>query len=71
MIYFTCVYEDEPTHSVMRKIFEQFPGQFVETVSIPCHGFGRIRKNIRAYNNAAKHGHYFVITDLDSNPCPG
>jgi hypothetical protein len=66
MIYFTCIYEDEPTHLVMRKIFEQFPGRFTESVSIPCHGFGKIKKNIGAYNNAAKYGYYFVITDLDS-----
>jgi hypothetical protein len=67
MIYFTCVYEDEPTHLIMQKIFEQFPGCFAESTSIHCHGFGKIKKNIRAYNHAAKHGYYFVITDLDSN----
>jgi hypothetical protein len=66
MIYFTCVYEDEPTHLAMRKIFDQFPGQFTEFVSIPCHGFGKIKKNIKAYNSAARYGYYFIIADLDS-----
>jgi hypothetical protein len=49
----------------MLKILKQFPGQFVESVSIPCYGFGKIKKNIGAYNSAAKYGYYFVITDLD------
>jgi hypothetical protein len=66
MIYFTCVYEDEPTHLVMLKMLEQFSGRFAEFVSIPCHGFGKIKKNIRAYNSAAKYGCYFVVTDLDT-----
>jgi hypothetical protein len=45
MIYLTCVYEDEPTHLVMRKIFEQFPGRFAESISIPCYGFGKIKNS--------------------------
>jgi hypothetical protein len=65
MIYLTCVYEDDPTHLAMVKMLKQFPGCFFESVSIPCHGFGKIKKNIRAYNNAARYGCYFVITDLD------
>jgi hypothetical protein len=70
MIHLTCVYEDEPTHLVMLKMLEQFPGCFTEFVSIPCHGFGKIKKNIRAYNIAAKHGYYFVVADLDRYECP-
>jgi hypothetical protein len=70
MIHLTCVYEDEPTHLVMLKMLEQFPGCFAEAVSIPCHGFGKIKKNLRAYNNAARYGYYFVITDLDRYECP-
>jgi hypothetical protein len=66
MIYFTCVYEDELTHLVMLKMFNQFSKRFIESTSIPCHGFGKIKKNIKAYNNAAKHGYYFVVTDLDT-----
>jgi hypothetical protein len=65
MIYLTCVYEDDPTHFAMQKMLKQFPERFVESVSIPCYGFGKIKKNIKAYNNAAMYGCYFVITDLD------
>jgi hypothetical protein len=50
----------------MLKMLKQFPGCFAESTSIPCHGFGKIKKNIKAYNNAAKHGYFFVVTDLDT-----
>jgi hypothetical protein len=53
----TCVYEDEPARPVMRKIFEQFPGRFAESVSIPCRGFGKIKKNTGAYNRVAKYAY--------------
>jgi len=67
MIYWTSVYEDEVTHQVMLKIYDFFKGHFSELRGIPCSGKGKIMKHIRAYNNAAKHGYYFVITDLDDD----
>jgi hypothetical protein len=69
MNYVTCVYEDDITHLVMLKMFDQFPKCFSEHCSIHCHGFGKIKKNILAYNNAANYGYYFIITDLDKNEC--
>jgi hypothetical protein len=66
MIYYTSVYEDEVTHQVMLKIYEFFQGCFSESRSIPCHGKGKIKKQITAYNSAAQYGYYFVITDLDN-----
>ncbi|MCL2879967.1 MAG: DUF4276 family protein [Treponema sp.] len=65
MIYFTSVYEDEPTHQVMLKLYDFFQGSFTESMAIPCRGKGKIRKQINAYNNAAKYTDFFVITDLD------
>jgi hypothetical protein len=69
MIYFTSVYEDEITHQVMLKIYDFFRGRLSELRAIPCYGFGKIKRQIEAYNEAAKHGYYFVITDLDNNDC--
>jgi len=66
MIYFTSVYEDEPTHQVMLKLYDYFQGCFSETFTIPCHGYGKIKKQIPVYNQAAQHGYYFVLTDLDN-----
>ena len=35
-------------------------------------GFGQIRSNLPAFNHAASHRPYFVLTDLDvHSPCPG
>jgi len=66
MIYCTSVYEDEVTHQVMLKIYDFFKGHISELRGIPCRGKGKIKKQIRAYNNAAQYGYYFVITDLDN-----
>jgi len=39
---------------------------------INAHGFGNIKKNIVAYNNASAYSAYFVLTDLDRKKCaPG
>ena len=67
MIYFTSVYEDEPTHQVMLKLYDFFQNCFAESKSISCRGYGKIKRQIRAYNNAAQYGHYFIITDLDNS----
>ena len=67
MIYITSVYEDEPTHQVMLKLYEYFKDSFIESKTIPCFGNGKIKKQITAYNNAAQYSHYFIITDLDNN----
>jgi hypothetical protein len=66
MIYTTCVYEDEPSHQAMLKMMSCFPNDYTESAAIPCHGSAKIRKNIAAYNLAARYGHYFVLTDLDT-----
>jgi len=67
MIYFTSVYEDEPTHQVMLRLYQFFNVSFSESRAVPCRGKGKIRKHISGYNNAAKYNHYFVITDLDDD----
>ena len=53
----------------MLKIYEFFQGCFSESKAIPCKGNGKIKRQINAYNRAAEHGYYFVITDLDNNGC--
>jgi len=66
MIYCTSVYEDEITHQVMLKMYELFQKNFTEFRAIHCHGKGKIKKQINAFNNAAQYGYYFVIVDLDN-----
>jgi len=67
MIYITSVYEDEPTHQVMLKLYSYFKGSFAESKAIPCCGKGKIKKQIGAYYNAAQYSCYFIITDLDDS----
>ena len=67
MIYFTSVYEDEPTHQVMLRLYDYFKDCFAEIRTIPCNGKGKIKRQINAYNKAAQYGHYFIITDLDNS----
>jgi len=69
MIYFYCVYEDALTWAVIQKLLVQYPEHFQIQGNIPCGGFGRIRKKIKAYNNAAKNNYFFIITDLDDDEC--
>jgi hypothetical protein len=69
MIYFYCVYEDEPTWAVMQKMLSQYPERFCIQNNIPCNGYGKIRKKIGIYNNAARNNYFFIITDLDTGEC--
>jgi hypothetical protein len=67
MIYCTSVYEDEITHQIMLTIYNFFQGCFSELRAIPCHGSGKIKKQIKEYNYAAQYGYFFIITDLDDD----
>ena len=67
MIYCTSVFEDEPTHQVMLRLYSYFTDCFFEQKSIPCNGNGKIKRQIGAYNNAAKYNYYFIIADLDNS----
>ncbi|MDR1626064.1 MAG: DUF4276 family protein [Spirochaetia bacterium] len=69
MIYLHCVFEDDPSFMVMRKMLAAFEGQYSIKSAANCHGFGKIKKHINAYNKAAAYVPYFIITDLDRQPC--
>jgi hypothetical protein len=69
MIYTTCVFEDEPSHLAMLKMLSFFPDVFSEHIAIPCYGYGKIKKRIAAYNQAAKYQFFFILTDLDKYEC--
>ncbi len=69
MPHVTLIYEDEPMCAVMETLL-QCRSEMLELRLINCHGCARIKKNIQAYCKSA-HGSnfYFVMTDLDRNPC--
>lgn len=69
MAYVTLIYEDEPMRAVMEALLQRRP-EMPELRLINCRGCSRIKQNIQAYCKSA-HGSnfYFVMTDLDRNPC--
>lgn len=69
MKYLNCVYEDELTSSVIKRLINEFSSQISIAQEINAHGFGKIKRDILKYNNAAKQTPFFVITDLDKKEC--
>jgi hypothetical protein len=69
MTYFHCVFEDDLTLEVIKRLFFLFQEKVKIGTPIHCHGCGKIRKNINAYNKASVHHPFFIIVDLDTNAC--
>lgn len=68
MTVVNLVVEDSLSEAVLRRILTD--------ARIPvgtCYGLqgnNYIKQRVRAFSSAACHGKYFILTDLDSNPCP-
>ena len=69
MKYLTCVYEDLLTASVIKRLVNEFNDKITITQEINAHGFGKIKRDILKYNNAAKNKPFIIITDLDKKEC--
>jgi hypothetical protein len=55
---------------VLREIIKQSQRPFVIGNCL-CHGgYGYLKKNIRAFNHAARGMPFLVLTDLNSTECP-
>ena len=67
--YLTCVYEDLLTASVIKRLVNEFNDKITITQEINAHGFGKIKRDILKYNNAAKNKPFLIITDLDKKEC--
>ncbi|WP_345991556.1 DUF4276 family protein [Sulfurimonas sp. HSL-1716] len=70
MINFYIVGEDAPSIEIIRKILREFPQEFCIFREDCKNGYGNIKKAIHKYNQAAEYIHYFILTDLDNDPCP-
>lgn len=62
--------EDELSEAVTRKLLESLNRDFLIGDVYSRGGFGYLKKNISAFNNAAKGVPYLVVTDLDRAICP-
>ena len=60
--------EDELSEVVLRRILRDLPLLMVSR-SLRRGGFGYLRRNIQAWNQAAKGVPFIVLTDLDQTPC--
>jgi len=67
-ISFNIVVEDDLSASVVRRLCRE-TGRSIGDVRV-AHGFGFIKKNINAFNKAARITPYLVLTDLDKGDCP-
>lgn len=62
--------EDPPSEAILRKMLSQ-SGCLYHVANCLCRGgYGYLKKNIRAFNKAAKSMPFLVLTDLDTSPCP-
>lgn len=69
MKYCSLATEDELSDGVLRKIVSTTRPDLQVHVSRINNGFGQIRKNVFAYDNAAKSMPQLVLTDLDRATC--
>ena len=66
----TTVYEDELSGAVIDRILSTYRPDISIQKTVPGYGFGKIKKNLPAYNKTAKAGFpYFILTDLDTALC--
>jgi hypothetical protein len=70
VIFINIVFEDSPGEFALRKILEVSNHNLLISHAYNAKGFGNIKKNIKAYNNASRIIPYLVLTDLDNYSCP-
>ncbi|MBS1749548.1 MAG: hypothetical protein JST63_06570 [Bacteroidetes bacterium] len=63
------VFEDELSEFIMSKLLHCFGNKYYTGVSYNGFGNGYIKTNIKGFNEAATGIPFFVLTDLDNNPC--
>jgi len=68
-IFLPLAVEDSLSEFVLKKILEQSQRPFV-IVNCLCHGgYGYLKKNIRAFNEASQGTPFMVLTNLDRAEC--
>jgi hypothetical protein len=64
------VFEDVLSEAVLKQMLKQSQRPFLVGDCFNERGKDRMKKNISAFNNAAKGMPYLVLTDLDNKDCP-
>lgn len=64
--------EDEPSAALARRLVRTYRRDVVLSRVIVARGYGKLRVQARAYNEASRHTPFFPLTDLDRANCaPG
>ncbi|HYC71262.1 MAG TPA: hypothetical protein VEB66_08660 [Opitutaceae bacterium] len=61
--------EDTLTEQLLRALLEQSRREYLVGAVYGKRGAGFLRKNLKAFNNAARGSTYLVVADLDDEPC--
>ena len=70
IIPITLAVEDDLSEITLRRIFNASRKSYAAKCIYRRQGFGYLKKNITAFNNAAKGCPWLVLTDLDQAECP-
>jgi hypothetical protein len=62
--------EDELSGSILRRVLAARPRPYAIGPVYGREGFGYLKRQAAAFNNAARGGPFLVLTDLDRSPCP-
>jgi hypothetical protein len=62
--------EDELSEWVLRRIIASRPTNYSIGAVFGKGGFGYLKRQVRAFNNAAKRCPFLLLTDLDQTDCP-
>jgi hypothetical protein len=63
------VVEDVLSEGVLRKVLRHFDSKFSVVSCLGREGYGFIKKNLPAFNEASAQACFVVMTDLDDNGC--
>ncbi|NUM36957.1 MAG: DUF4276 family protein [Candidatus Brocadiae bacterium] len=69
-IYINLAVEDALSEAVLRKILKSSGKEYAVGKCFGKEGFGYLKRQIAAFNHAAKITPFLVLTDLDRTECP-
>lgn len=62
--------EDDLSEAALRRVLQDRDVDYDVRAVYKKNGFGYLKKNVHAFNRAARHIPFLLLTDLDNNPCP-
>ncbi len=69
-IYINLAVEDVLSEAVLRKMLKSSGREYIVQRCFMKEGFGYLKKQVSAFNHAAKITPFLLLTDLDTTECP-